>query len=211
MGRSLRNPRADLPSKSQTARTGGGREKYELDLLLHGPINPKVGDFRYLRSAPVTTHCVQKSVWTLGVRGFDIVVEKSKLAMWPRVSDTPCLGSHTDCLCLLLVAVDTDQGQATSHHHRLGSLAGLARVFISSVHFVCVISWRCLEIDDVAGQDDDDGMGDEDDEDADQDEEEEEEVAFFLAAVLRAHTCPSQEPDEDNDLWPGEAPANKEL
>jgi len=68
-----------------TARTGGGREKYELDLLLHGPINPK------------------KSVWTLGVRGFDIVVEKSKLAMWPRLTQTKAKLPH--------ITIDWDRWQ----------------------------------------------------------------------------------------------------
>ena len=72
----------------QTARTGGGRENYELDLMMYAPINPKV---------PISVHFIfrvdtlagpQKSQWTLGVRGFDIVVEKAKFGGWPRVPPT---------------------------------------------------------------------------------------------------------------------------
>merc|ERR1711924_523957 len=57
-------------SFTATARTGSGRENYELDLSLYGPINPK------------------KSVWTLGVRGFDLVIEKKKLGGWPRLTQS---------------------------------------------------------------------------------------------------------------------------
>jgi len=52
------------------ARIGGGRHSYLMDVVLNKPINP------------------EKSVWSLGVRGFDIIVEKAKLGMWPRLTRT---------------------------------------------------------------------------------------------------------------------------